>query len=65
MSDGNKLDKARDAYLEAVGQEDNPVARAAYFAGWYDGDENGMKRTLRVLQELDRQAANNDKVKHD
>lgn len=65
MSDGNKLDKARDAYLKAEGLEDNLIARAAYFAGWCDGDENGSKRTLRVLQELDRQAANDDKVKHD
>lgn len=65
MSKRNNFDKARDAYLEAVGQEDNPVARAAYFAGWYDGDDNGSKRTLRVLQELDRQGANDDKVKRD
>ena len=65
MSKEDPFNKARDAYLEAVGQEDNPIAKAAYFAGWYDGDENGTKRTLKVLQELDRQAANDDKVKHD
>ena len=65
MSKENPFDKARDAYLKAEGLEDNAIARAAYLAGWYDGDENGMKRTVKVVQELARQGANDDKVKRD
>lgn len=65
MSKRNPFDKARDAYLKAEGLEDNAIARAAYLAGFFDGDDNGSKRTLRVLLEFDRQGANDDKVKHD
>lgn len=65
MSKGNAFDKARDAYLKAEGLEDNAIARAAYLAGFFDGDDNGSQRTLRVLQELSGKVANNDEEKRD